>query len=99
MAETKILSTKTIINIASSAISIYTYYQDEAVKAITAFISELAQTIGGISFKEGEGGITTDNVDDVFYIDSNNEGNLVVTGDNAEDYFLDEDTGQLYYYE
>jgi hypothetical protein len=99
MSETVTLSTKTTLSISGSSISIYTYYNDDEDSAtITAFLSSLSQTINGVSFEEGEGGITTEDTDNVFYLNSNNDGDLLILGDDAENYFLDEDTGQLYYY-
>ncbi len=93
-AETRLIPTITEVNIVGNQISILTYY-NEGIDIIRAFITDMTTVSDGVSFIEGEGGISTSNVSDVFALDSDDEGNLIVIGENAAQFSLDEDTGQL----
>jgi len=93
-AETRVLPTITQINVSGNQISILTYYS-QSQEVITAFISELQQSIGGVNFIEGEGGITVQGVELNFFVNSDDDGDLIVIGENAGQFSLDEDTGQL----
>lgn len=99
MPEEKILSTQLVVTILSNNISIRSYYNGSEVdiNTLSAFISDIIQVVDGTSFIEGELGMTLKNYPSKidYSIDSN--GNLIVFGDDAANYLIDENTGELIY--
>ena len=99
MPESKQITTETILNVVGSSISILSRYYNPALgDIIVAFISEVVggETVDGVNFIEGEGGITsTTGSSGIYTLDSN--GNLIITSGDASQYSVDTLTGQLVY--
>jgi hypothetical protein len=55
MAETKYIPVTTQVNLSTSSVSVYTFYDDLSVPYLVgALISDIVQTIDGVNFIEGE---------------------------------------------
>jgi len=89
MAQTKEILTQTRVTIVNSTISIYTYFQQAAVKILNFFISEIVTIINNIAFNEGELGYTQENT--TFSASLNSAGELIVVDDDVSSYFIDGD--------
>jgi hypothetical protein len=101
MSEEKILSTQLVVIIIGNNISIRSYYngQEVDINTLAAFISETVQIVESVNFKEGELGIQmTDKYPNAIDYTLDSNGNLIVFGDDAEKYSID-DTGSLIYTE
>jgi len=95
MPQTQIISTSTDVTVIGTDIEIYTFYNQPPPVVTSAFISQLVQLVGGISFVEGEGGINKTSTPPVFYV--NSDGDLVIQASDALSYGIDILTGQLQY--
>jgi len=93
-AETKLIPTFTTINVSGNDISILTYYNQD-IEIIEAFIADISSVREGVVFTEGDGGIFQRNSRLTFILSGDDDGDLLVIGDNADQFSLDEDTGQL----
>ena len=100
MPESRIIPSQTTINIVGSAITVLTQYFNEAINGgtINAFVMEVigGQTVDGVSFIEGEGGISIGEdlaSPPVFSFNSN--GELIVTDPLSSQFSVDGLTGQL----
>jgi hypothetical protein len=98
MPENAIIPSQTTINITGSVINILTQYignNDSGV--VNAFIIEVigGQTVEGVFFKMGEGGISMVGSSPIFSMNSN--GELIVSSADAANFNVDTSTGQLQY--
>ena len=98
MAETKVLETRTSISVIGDAISIRAYYDTSEVSSdtIEAFISESVQVREGVPLIEGELAIIMDNYPGSIDYEIDDDGNLIVTSDDASQYSIDS-AGDLIY--
>lgn len=102
MPETVELEVQTTVSIIGDAISIRTYYDTSEVDTdtIEAFISDVVQIIDGVPIIEGELCIRMEDSaypSDIDYT-INEDGELIVTSDNADNYSIDS-AGDLIYTE
>lgn len=98
MAESKLITTQTILNVISTSITITTLYVSQDIgNVISAFISEQigGETINSIFFKEGEGGVTSSTGATISFI-LNSNGELIVIGTDASSFGIDSN-GELTY--
>lgn len=86
MIENKLIPTNTEVTSKEGVLSVFTYFT-AAIESITAFISQLKQSVGGKSFKEGELGIIQNGYEDItFFIDLN--GNLIIQSKSDKNFYL-----------
>jgi len=103
MSEARVITSQTTLNVIGSSITITTKYVNENAGGVyAAFISNVlnGELVDGLSFIEGQGGIT---MLDEFYPSSLNftldasTGELIVTASDASNYSIDGLTGELVY--
>lgn len=90
-----VLNTQTTITRVNSNIDVFTFYQQEGEKNITAFVSETVENIGSVSFVEGELIFVFDNWKGVRF-ELNKKGELVVISNEANKFSINEQ-GELIY--
>jgi hypothetical protein len=100
MPETKVLNTRTLVTIIGANISIQSYYDQGIVNnnILEGFISDSIKTVEGMNFIEGELGIRMQNYPSKIDVTLDDNGNLVIVGDDADKYSLDA-SGNLIYTE
>jgi len=91
MGMIKTIATKTIVTIAGTALSIYTFYQ-KCTSFMKLYISDYSGTEEGVKIEQGDLIYKTQDFSDDFYIDSN--GDLIVNGVNVDKYSIID--GELY---
>jgi hypothetical protein len=94
MPETKLISTKTNINVSGSSISIHTYYSEPTETFLQFFVPLADTTTGGVNFVGGDLGYTIENLTDLFEI--NQSGELIVSSIYSEKYSIDENGDLIY---
>lgn len=94
MPETKLISTKTNISFSGNQIFIHTFYSEPDEQYIAFFVPINDQTVQGINFIGGDLGYTVENVEDIFEI--NSSGDLIVSGLNANNYYINENGDLIY---
>jgi hypothetical protein len=85
-AEEKQISTKTIVSIVNSLITIFTYFEEATVDFINFFITSSVTTINAISFDEGELGYVSDNLN--FGANINDQGEFIVNDLETSPYWI-----------
>lgn len=98
MPEIAIIPSQTTINITGSIINILTQYiGNNSSGVVNAFIMEVigGQTVEGVFFKMGEGGVSVIGSSPSFSM--NSDGELIVTSADAASFGVDSATGQLQY--
>jgi hypothetical protein len=99
MPTTTQIPTTTILNVVGSSISILTKYIDPNLgDVLQAFIVETVggETVDGVNFIEGEGGITKP-ASSSLIASVDGSGNLILTSSDSSQYSVDSITGQLVY--
>lgn len=94
MPQTKKLQTTTVFNIYRPYIEILTYYDENGTgEFLFFFISEFDRNMEGEKINIGDLVMRARNISDNFYLD--NQGNLIVESDNADQYSINKLDGQL----
>lgn len=86
--------TTTVTKFIDSVLHILTQYSGDVVNFITsAFISEKNVTINGVYFEEGDLCVIYEGINNVYI---NNDGDLIIDSDDAEQYSIDEQGNLIY---
>ena len=97
MPEIKKLETKTVIETLNSLISITAIFDQTGSDVLSAFISDTVKVLNTIPFIEGELGITmNDNYPDGIDFEFDQDGNLIITSDDADQYSIDENGNLIF---
>lgn len=98
MPQTKVIPTATILTVLNTAISIFTFYNTGLPYILSAFIAQVVSSLNGVGYIEGQLIITATNYpqDIDFWVDSS--GNLIILGDDANQYSLDGNGNIIYTY-
>ncbi|MCK9544421.1 MAG: hypothetical protein M0R03_20575 [Novosphingobium sp.] len=92
----KVLNTQTTISRIDGNVDIFTFFE-EGDRSLSIFLCEEVKNVGGISFLEGELGVTYNNFNTVrFFI--NSRGEFIATGNEASNFSID-GSGNLIYEE
>lgn len=89
-ANQQILPTTTTFTINGNTIKIYTFYSGNINESaiIQAFIADMASSVGGVTYIEGELVILLNSSANInVYID--NSGNLILEAENSNKYYID----------
>lgn len=91
-----LLSTITETTIVPPDIDIFTYYNDEdSLNLIAIFIGDEAITYKGVAYEEGD--LVAEYVDSLLDINLDSDGNLIIDSNDANQYSLNAETGELIY--
>lgn len=93
MAESKVLTTYTLIAASVPSVDVSTYYQDTTFGDILiVFINDTYKILNGSPLSEGHGIVVgSDNFLTDIYLEVDITGDLVVFGDDANKYSIDSD--------